>query len=139
MRNDNVVPNAVKAFLSNKGAITDRVMAAMEAADASGGDARCTCPPPPVDGSKPAIPCTIKTAHVAYIVMAEPNDRNGDLHSNGKYALYLTVSQPDPVPAGAAFGTHGPSQIKKGENLNPVKTLRMRYDVWRKQQVASFK
>jgi hypothetical protein len=139
MRNGNVVPNAVKAFLANKGAITDRVMAAMEAADASGGDARCTCPPPPADGSKPAIPCTNKTAHVAYIVMAEPNDKNGDLHANGKYALYLTVSQPDPPPAGAAFSTHGPNQIKKGENLNPVKTLRMRYDVWRKQQPASFK
>lgn len=71
--------------------------------------------------------------------MAEPHDKNGDLHSNGKYTLYLTVSQPDPVPAGAAFSTHGPSQIKKGENLNPVKTLRMRYDAWRKQQPASFK
>jgi uncharacterized Ntn-hydrolase superfamily protein len=139
MRNGQVVPNAVKAFLNNKGALTDRVMAAMEAADASGGDARCTCPPPPADGSKPTIACTQKTAHVAYIVMAEPSDTNGDLHSNGKYALYLTVSQPDPVPQGAAFATHGPSQIKKGEDLNPVKTLRMRYDVWRKKQPASFK
>jgi uncharacterized Ntn-hydrolase superfamily protein len=139
MRNGNVVPNAVKAFIANKGALTDRVMAAMEAADSSGGDARCTCPPAPADGSKPAIACTNKTAHVAYILMAEPTDKNGDSHSNGKYALYLTVSQPDPVPAGAAFSTHGPSQIKKGENLNPVKTLRMRYDAWRKQQPATFK
>ena len=67
-----VVPNAVKAFLQAKGAITDRVMAAMEAADGSGGDSRCTCPPPPTDGSTPAIPCDGKTAHVAYILMAEP-------------------------------------------------------------------
>ena len=52
-----VVPNAVQAFLHAKGAITDRVMAAMEAADGSGGDSRCTCPPWPTDGSKPAIPC----------------------------------------------------------------------------------
>lgn len=139
MRNGNVVPNAVKAFVANKGAITDRVMAAMEAADASGGDSRCKCPPPPTDGSTPAIPCTNKTTHVAYILMAEPNDTNGDSHSNGKYALYLTVSQPDPVPTGAAFSTHGPNQIKKGEDLNPVKTLRMRYDVWRKQQPATFR
>src|SRR5215471_5283924 len=139
MRNGNVVPNAVKAFLASKGALTDRVMAAMEAADASGGDARCTCPPPPAEGSQPAIPCTIKTAHVAYILMAEPHDKSGDSHSNGKYALYLTVSQPDPVPANAAFSTHGPNQIKKGENLNPVKTLRLRYDAWRKQQPATFK
>jgi hypothetical protein len=29
--------------------------------------------------------------------------------------------------------------IKAGENLNPVKTLRMRYDAWRKVQPSSFK
>src|SRR5262245_46979881 len=38
LRPGQVVPNAVKAFLATNGAITDRVMAAMEAADASGGD-----------------------------------------------------------------------------------------------------
>src|SRR5215475_3653653 len=46
LRPGEVVPNAVKAFVDAKGAITDRVMAAMEAADASGGDSRCTCPAP---------------------------------------------------------------------------------------------
>src|SRR5262245_61106583 len=39
-----VVPNAVQAFLKTNGSLTDRVMAAMEAADGSGGDSRCTCP-----------------------------------------------------------------------------------------------
>ena len=29
--------------------------------------------------------------------------------------------------------------VKPGENLNPVKTLRMRYDAWRKLQPAGFK
>src|ERR1043166_3573727 len=72
-----VVPNAVQAFLHASGAITDRVMAAMEAADGSGGDSRCTCPPWPADGSKPAIPCDEKTAHVAYILMAEKSDIPG--------------------------------------------------------------
>jgi uncharacterized Ntn-hydrolase superfamily protein len=150
MRAGNVVPNAVKAFIGNKGALTDRVMAAMDAADASGGDSRCTCPPPPADGSQPLIACDAKTAHVAYILLAEPNDTNGDLHSNGKYRMYITVSQPDPVVAAGqpaptiatvngVTTTHGPSQIKKGENLNPTKTLRMRYDVWRKAQPADFK
>ena len=42
LRPGEVVPNAVQAFLKNHGAITDRVMAAMEAADDSGGDSRCT-------------------------------------------------------------------------------------------------
>jgi hypothetical protein len=131
LRAGKVVPNAVKAFVENKGAITDRVMAAMDAADASGGDSRCTCPPPPADGSKPANPCEGRTSYIAYILMAEPKDTNGDSHNNGKYAMYITVSQP-----GEKFG---PNAIKPGENLNPVKTLRARYDAWRKSQPASFK
>jgi uncharacterized protein DUF1028 len=131
LRPGQVVPNAVQAFVKANGAITDRVMAAMEAADGSGGDSRCTCPPWPADGSKPAIPCDGKTAHVAYILMAEKSDTNGDSHNNGQYTMYLTVSQPGP--------DHGPNAIKPGENLNPVKTLRMRYDEWRKKQPASFK
>ena len=124
-----VVPNAVQAFIKTNGALTDRVMAAMEAADGSGGDSRCTCPPWPADGSKPKIPCNDKTSHIAYILMAEPEDTNGDSHNDGKYAMYITVSQPE----------HGPNSIKEGENLNPVKTLRMRYDVWRRAQPASFR
>jgi hypothetical protein len=130
LRTDNVVSNAVKAFIAASGALTDRVMAAMEAADGSGGDSRCVCPPWPADGSKPKIACDGRTSHVAYILMAEPNDTIGDTGSNGKYKLYITVSQPDKGPA---------NNIKEGENLNPVKTLRMRYDVWRKTQPASFR
>src|SRR5262247_4136553 len=131
LRPGTVVPNAVQAFINARGAITDRVMAAMEAADGSGGDSRCTCPPWPSDGSKPAIPCDEKTAHVAYILMAEKGDTNGDSHNNGKYTMYLTVSQPAP--------DHGPNIIHEGENLNPVKTLRVRYDAWRKSQPPSFR
>ena len=131
LRPSQVVPNAVAAFVKASGALTDRVMAAMEAADGSGGDSRCTCPPWPADGSKPKIPCDEKTAHVAYILMAQRNDVDGDSHNNGKYTMYITVSQPAP--------DHGPNAIREGENLNPVKTLRMRYDAWRKKQPASFK
>jgi len=129
LRPGEVVPNAVKAFLAAKGAMTDRVMAAMEAADASGGDSRCSCPPPPTDGSAVKIPCDGKTAHVAYILMAEKGDTNGDSHNNGNYAMFLRVTQPD----------KGANAIHAGENLNPVKTLRLRYDEWRKKQPASFK
>jgi hypothetical protein len=131
LRPGQVVPNAIQAFLHTTGAITDRVMAAMEAADGSGGDSRCTCPPWPTDGTRPAIPCDGKTTHVAYILMAEKTDTNGSAHNDGKYAMYITVSQPGP--------DHGPNTIKDGENLNPVKALRMRYDAWRKAQPASFK
>jgi hypothetical protein len=129
LRPGEVVPSAVKAFVNATGAITDRVMAAMEAADAGGGDSRCSCPPPAADGSAPKIPCDNKTAHVAYILMAEKTDTNGDSHNNGNYTMFIRVAQPD----------HGPLSIHEGENLNPVKTLRMRYDEWRKKQPPSFK
>jgi hypothetical protein len=131
LRPGQVVPNAVQAFVNAGGAVTDRVMAAMEAADGSGGDSRCTCPPWPTDGTKPKIPCDEKTAHVAYILMAEKTDAGGDSHNDGKYAMYITVSQPG--------ADHGPNVIREGENLNPVKALRMRYDAWRRKQPASFK
>jgi hypothetical protein len=135
LRPGEVVPKAVKAFLENKGALTDRVMAAMEAADAGGGDSRCSCPPPPTDGSTPANPCTAKTAHVAYILMSEPGDTNGQSHNDGTYKMFIKVAQPN--VAGAA--DRGPGAIKPGEDLNPVKTLRARYDVWRAAQPASYK
>ena len=121
-----VVPNAVQAFVTTNGTLTDRVMAAMEAADGSGGDSRCVCPPWPTDGTAPAIACDGRTSHVAYILAADPSDTNGDSHNNGRYAMYITASQP---------GTDkGPNQIRAGENLNPVKTLRLRYDAWKKAQ-----
>ena len=140
LRPGEVVPSAVRAFLATKGALTDRVMAAMDAADASGGDSRCVCPPLPADGTPRPIACDGKTAHVAYILMAERGDKAGEgaqrlsdstwAHNNGKYAMYITVTQPE---------SGGPNVIKPGENLNPVKTLRVRYDAWRKTQPASYK
>lgn len=131
LRAGQVMPNAERAFLNTKGALTDRVMAAMDAADGSGGDSRCTCPPWPTDGTTPAIACDGRTSHIAYILMAEATDPNGETFNDGKYAMYITVSQPGP--------DKGDGQVKAGENLNPVKTLRMRYDAWRKTQPASFR
>jgi uncharacterized Ntn-hydrolase superfamily protein len=126
LRPGDAVPNAVKAFAAASGAITDRVMAALEAADAAGGDSRCSCP---AEQPAPAIPCDGKTSHVAYILMAEKTDTSGDSHNNGSYAMFLRVAQPG----------RGANAIREGENLNPVKTLRMRYDEWRTKQPASFK
>ena len=126
LRSGAVVPSAVKSFVAAKGGVTDRVMAAMEAADAAGGDSRCTCQTPAVPAASAGIACTNRTSLVAYILAADPKDVSGPVdqansHNNGKYPLYITVSQPN----------HGPNfQIMAGENLNPVKTLRMRYDAW---------
>src|SRR5215475_9721701 len=93
LRSSKVVPNAVKAFVAAKGGVTDRVMAAMEAADAAGGDSRCTCQTPAVPAGSSGIPCTIRTSVVAYILAADPKDANGpgdqlNSHNNGKYAMY---------------------------------------------------
>lgn len=107
---DDVVEEAVKAFKSAKGSLADRVMAAMEAADSRGGDRRCNCNTPP----DPPAPCDNKTAHVAYIVVANKSDKMGEGLNNGKY-IEIQVTDQD---------------IKPDENDNPVKTLRMRYDRW---------
>jgi len=111
---DDVVEEAVKAFKQAKGSLADRVMAAMEAADSRGGDRRCTCDSKP----DPPAPCDHKTAHVAYIVVANKGDKMGDGLSGGSYYLEIQVTDQD---------------IKPEENDNPVKTLRMRYDRWVKE------
>ena len=128
LRSGQVVPSAVKAFIAAKGGVTDRVMAAMEAADAAGGDSRCTCEVPAVPADSKGTPCTLRTSLVAYILAADPHDTNGpadqpNLHNSGKYSMYITVSQPNMGPQ---------FQIKGGEDLDPVKTLRLRYDAWLK-------
>ena len=131
LRPGEVVPNAVKAFLNDQ----RRDHRSRDGGDGSGRRVRrrqpLQCPPRPTDGSTPAFPCDGKTAHVAYILMAEPSDTNGDSHNNGKYSMYITVAQPG--------ADRGAGAIKPGENLNPVKTLRVRYDAWRKAQPANFK
>jgi len=107
-----------KAFVDASGSLTDRVMAALEAVDANGGDVRCSCPPP-----QSALPCDNKHAHAAYILLANPTDEPPNAEGKGKYTMYIGVTQPGP---GRTQGA------KPGESLNPVKTLRMRYDQWRK-------
>jgi uncharacterized Ntn-hydrolase superfamily protein len=111
LKSDEVVHAAVAAFSGAKGALTDRVMAAMEAADSKGGDSRCTCDSEP----KVNAPCTTKTAHVAYILRAENTNTNKESFNDGDYAMYVRVTNDDITPA---------------EDANPVKTLRMRYDAW---------
>jgi uncharacterized Ntn-hydrolase superfamily protein len=108
---DDVVEDAVKAFKEAKGTIADRVMAAMEAADSRGGDKRCNCDSKP----DPPAPCDNKTAHVAYLVVANKNDKMATGLNDGNYYLEIQVTDQD---------------IKADENDNPVKTLRMRYDRW---------
>jgi uncharacterized Ntn-hydrolase superfamily protein len=108
-----VVHEAVKAFTSTTGTLTDRVMAAMEAADRTGGDKRCNCNTVP----QLVQACDAKTADVAYILRADRKDATGSSFNDGVYGMYISVTDNDLHP---------------DENANPVKTLRMRYDAWMK-------
>lgn len=108
---DQVMTMAALAFTRAQGTLADRVMAAMEAADEYGGDHRCNCGANPME----FVPCDDKTAHVAYIAIAEKDDKPGVTHNDGQYYAYISVTD---------------DNIKPGESGNPVKTLRMRYDNW---------
>ena len=108
---DQVVHLAALAFTRAAGTLADRVMAAMEAADANGGDHRCNCGNHPLDFA----PCDNRTAHVAYIAIAEKTDKEGVTHNDGQYFAYLSVTD---------------DNTKPGESGNPVKALRQRYDTW---------
>lgn len=111
-----VVYKAALAFTRAHGTMADRVMAAMEAADANGGDKRCNCGANPLE----FVPCDNMTAHVAYIVIAEKGDQLGQSFNDGQYYAYLSVTDDDNTKTG----------IRAGESANPVKTLRMRYNAW---------
>ena len=108
---DAVVHQAALAFTRAVGTMADRVMAAMEGADTYGGDHRCNCGVSVLD----FVPCDHKTAHVAYIAIAEKADAVGTSHNDGQYYAYLSVTD---------------DNTKKGESGNPVKTLRQRYNAW---------
>jgi uncharacterized Ntn-hydrolase superfamily protein len=118
LRSNEVVTAAMAAFKQTSGALADRVMAAMEAADQKGGDGRCSCD----SGPKLDAPCTAKTAHVAYILRAEKSDKTGDSFNDGAYAMYVSATNAD---------------IRSHEDANPVKTLRMRYEAWKRSHVST--
>ena len=109
---ERVMYDAALAFTKVHGTLADRVMAAMKAADDAGGDSRCTYEREP----KPVAACDGKTAHVAYIAIADRDDTRGTSHNDGDYYTYISVTDENILPT---------------ENANPVKTLRMRYDAWK--------
>ena len=73
------------------------------------------------DAPKVDAPCTTKTAHVAYILQALKDDRPGESYNDGQYSMYISVTDQDITPQ---------------EDANPVKTLRMRYDAWKKARAG---
>jgi len=114
LESNDVVIDAVNAFLAADGTVLDRVMAGMEAADNAGGDSRCSCRTDPVPETEAG--CRHRTAHVAYIAAAKPEDPMGESHSDGEYSLFIDVDDENTQPH---------------ESANPVETLRLRFDAWK--------
>jgi hypothetical protein len=103
---DAVVEMAEIALREAPGDLSQRVMAAMEAAHLRGGDGRCSCHPnqPTACGCPP--PVFQKSSHVASIQLARMGDTDGVCNSsvgcaNGDYYLDFEVvtgaGGPDPV------------------------------------------
>lgn len=117
LASDEVVYQAARAFREGEGDMLERMMRAMEAAEAEGGDRRCTCAADPQPVATAA--CTLKTAHVAYILLADPENPSGASYNDGAYTLFIDVTDQNILPH---------------EDDSPVKTLRMRFDRWRAEQ-----
>ncbi len=109
-------------LLNSSGDLGERVMGAMHAARAFGGDGRCSCnqSAPTSCGAPP--PSFTKSAHTATVVIARIGDELGFCNTplgcaNGAYYLDLNfagqVGDPD-----------------------PVLVLQQQYDFWRSQQVG---
>ncbi len=102
-----VVEMAEQALLATPGDLPEKLMAAMEAARAMGGDGRCSCHLDPEGCGSPPISPFDKAAHIGFMTVARTGDTDGvctaDLGcANGDYFLNFNVanqteSDPDPV------------------------------------------
>ena len=103
-----VLDAAEMAFVSTTGGLPEKLMAAMEAARAMGGDGRCSCPGGPYPDSCGSPPPDFeKSAHIGFMVISRRGDRLGRCDSsrgcaNGDYYMAFNVadqrqSDPDPV------------------------------------------
>jgi hypothetical protein len=109
LASEHVIAAALEAFRGGAEPLSDRVLAAMEAADAAGGDRRCTCFTMPL----PNAPCDERTSQVAYLWAAAADDNPGTTPASGEWSLLIEVTD---------------ENIEPHEHANPVRTLRMRYD-----------
>lgn len=102
-----VITAAEQAILDTHGDLPDKLMAAMEAARAFGGDGRCSCSAiaPTSCGSPP--PDFEKSAHIGFMLVSRTGDVDGTCTAalgcaNGDYFMefnvpFQTPSDPDPV------------------------------------------
>jgi hypothetical protein len=101
-----VIDMAEAAFVATAGQLPERLMAAMEAARAMGGDGRCSCAPANPTGCGSPPPSFEKSAHIGGMVAARYGDADGTCPAGGcatgDYFMFLNVAlqgstDPDPV------------------------------------------
>lgn len=111
-----VINQAKQALEQATGDLADRMMALMLAAQAMGGDGRCSCSQsaPTSCGSPPAT--FTKSAHIGFMIVARIGDADGTCSSggcaNGSYYMNLNVTN---TPAG----------------VDPVFVLQSQFQAWR--------
>lgn len=114
-----VVTKAVEAIRNTKGDLAEKLMAAMEAAYAMGGDGRCSCGANPTGCGSPP-PSFQKTAHIGYMLIARQGDTDGVCNPNvgcgsGQYFMELNIA----------------GRFSSGNSPDPVRQLRLKFDYWR--------
>ncbi len=102
-----VVTAAEMALVETQGDLPAKLMAAMEAARAMGGDGRCSCPGPDPEACGAPPPTFNKSSHIGYMVVARPGDTDGICNggqgcANGDYFFVFnhgpaSGGDPDPV------------------------------------------
>ncbi|MCK6447119.1 MAG: DUF1028 domain-containing protein [Planctomycetes bacterium] len=110
--------DAEQALLNTNGDLSQKLMAAMQAAKAQGGDGRCSCAPQNPTGCGCVTSGQKKSAHVAFIIVAREGDPLGVCTgaagcANGGYWLDLEIPG---VPSNP---------------VDPVDSLQVAYDAWR--------
>ena len=125
LTDDSVVFAAEQAFRDTDGGMAARLMASMEAAQALGGDGRCSCSNANPTGCGAPPPNFTKSAHVGYMIVARMGDDDGVCTSQlgcatGDYYLEQNI-----------WGSNG-----QAASPDPVFQLRTRYNKWRKGRVG---
>ncbi len=112
-----VILAAEAAFRNTDGDMAERMMQAMEAARALGGDGRCSCAPntPTACGVPPQN--FTHSAYIGFFIVARPGDTDGVCNgtmgcANGDYYAHFNVQG-------------------NASTLDPVLVLRQEYDAWR--------
>lgn len=113
-----VVDAAVAAIQNTPGDVPARLMAAMEAARAFGGDGRCSCPGPSPTACGAPPPNFRVSANIGYMIIARAGDRDA---SNGLYALGSMAAG---IAVGDADGNGRPDLFSVHPSAAVVNALR---------------